>query len=65
MKSITPTLARDFIRENFTLDANGIMQALDSAGIPADQNWAEEKTIWNFSDGSQLIVSSTDVEIVD
>ena len=44
-------------------DAAELMSALDAAQIPATQDWEEETTMWQFGDGSQILVSGDQVEV--
>jgi hypothetical protein len=56
------TLADRFIYEQCEgLDEAQIMTALDAAGIPSDQDWEQETTIWTFSDDSKVFASGPDL----
>ena len=44
-------------------DTNDLMTALDNASVESNQDWENETTTWTFEDGSQIIVSGSDVEV--
>ena len=48
-------------RANYN-DTGDLVTALDNAGVESDQDWENETTTWTFEDGSQIIVSGSDVE---
>ena len=56
------TAAQDFAQRHGT-NAVTMMTALDAAGIPADQDWDHEQTVWTFADGSRITISGPIVEI--
>lgn len=45
-------------------DAADVMDALNAAGFPADQDWANERTTWTLRDGSRIAVSDTEVTVL-
>jgi hypothetical protein len=44
-------------------NATDLMSALDSAGVPSDQDWEHEATTWTLSDGSKIGISGPVVTV--
>jgi hypothetical protein len=46
-------------------NAAELMTALDNAGVKSDQDWENERTTWTFDDGSQIVVSGSEIDVID
>ena len=46
-------------------DVADLMTALDASRIESDQDWDNEATTWTFSDGSKIMVSGHDAEVIE
>jgi hypothetical protein len=55
--------ATEFFQQCSTMDVADLMQKLDNAGIPANQDWQNETPTWIFPDDSTIAISGREITV--